>query len=356
MQTSTKTRYPEETGGVQPVQAATFWSVNRHRPTYRGFITFYAHTCLLEVEANVKEKGVDALMKMTHKRLGTMENGRGNYTRVHSREVATFAWTIITEARKRDHPEATDLDPRYVFAGGYAHDLGKTLMPNALLFKEDGVRIGGLRLSKGIRMTDVERGTLGEHVAWGSACARLFWDPKQKKELGIVRDMIGLHHVMHDGLDTAYPSYPAGVRGVDLPLHARIAKTADFLSAVLPREYRPVYQQQWVETFDQAIAYAITVAGTELDPFTISCLLTGVYDIAPEGADALVMRLKYPKGNTDMLNPAQVEKYVMHVVEKKQEFAEMIKHRCAMRIAEYAEAICTCAESFGVNIAPDFPA
>lgn len=361
MQISTNRAPPQnEARGTRPLQAAAFRLANRHKPAYFAFLAFHANRCLLEEGIDIKEKGVDALVKMTNRRLSTMENGRGNYTRVHSREVATLAWTIIVEAIKRGHPEATNIDPRYIFAGGYTHDVGKTLMPNALLFKELGIRMGRWIFSKGIKMTSVERAALDEHVRLGSEYARLFWDPAQKVELGIVRDMIGLHHVMYDGLGTAYPSYPAGLRGSELPLHARIAKTADFLSAVLPREYRPIYQQQWVKTLEHATAYAITVAGTELDPFTVSCLLTGVYEITPRQADDLVLSLRYPydkegHSKTDLRDLKKVKDHVVGVVEEKPEFAEMIKKRSAKRISRYVDAICTCGESFGVEIAPKFP-
>jgi hypothetical protein len=342
--------------GVPVFQAALLSVARLYRPAYKGFIRFHADRDLLVEEAAGRGKGINAFVQATDERLSSMDNGKGNYTRTHSREVGTLASVIGSEARKRGDPEAAGIDAGNLWAGGYTHDVGKTLLPMALLAKERGIRIGRLVFFEGVRMADMERSTLRyEHMSLGSAYERIFCDPAHGAELSIVRDMIGLHHVNYDGQDTAYPSYPAGIKGMDLSLPARIAKTADFLSAVLPREYRPHYQPQWVKTLGHAIGYAIAVAGTELDPFTVSCLLTAIYDVEPEHADRLIGMLRYPGGREDLCDMEKVKRYVMDTVGTQAEFVELMKKRSARKIAGYADRICDYAERFGVHIAADFP-
>jgi len=370
---STKKRAPhcvDNTKGVPWQQAAVFWPRNKAGPLYRALIVFHANKELRrEAETRDREagtfraagtydelgKGLGAFVRATHRRLASMENGRGNYTRMHSREVATAAWTQFIEAILRRHPETVGIDPAWIFAGAYGHDIGKSVLPEALLAKECGIELGWLKVFLGMKLTIVERSTLRhEHTRLSSELGKIYWDPSQNAGFNVAQDMMGLHHVTYNGLDGAYPSYPLGKRGADLPLHCRIAKTADFLSAVLPRQYRPVYHQQWVETVDHALAYAIAVSGTELDPFTVSCLLTGMYDIPPGEADSLVHKLMYignPKNLSDM---GFMKEYVMQHVGSNTEFMDAMKRRHDRKIVRYTEMIIDCAEKFGIEIAPDF--
>jgi HD-GYP domain-containing protein (c-di-GMP phosphodiesterase class II) len=348
-----------------------FWPQNKAGPLYRALIAFHANKELRrEAETRDREaeafrkagtydslgKGLGAFVRATHRRLAAMENGRGKYTDKHSREVATFAGVISIESILRDSPEVQGIDPAWIFAGGYGHDVGKSVLPEALLAKECGIEIGWLKLFMGVKLTIVERSTLRhEHTRFSSEIGRIYWDRSQDTEFRIIQDMMGLHHATYNGLDGAYPSYPLGKRGADLPFHCRIAKTADFVSAVLPRQYRPVYHQQWITTFDQAIGYAIMVAGTELDPFTVSCLLTGMYDIRPDEADTLVNRLRYSGEQKRLSDMESVKSYVMNNIGEDKGFISLMEKRCHRKIVDYTDRMCDCAKKFGIEIAPDFP-
>lgn len=230
-----KSQASRERGTVPLLQAAAFWPVASESrkingAIYRGLIFFYANRQLRQ-EAEIRDregKGLGALVKATHRRLAAMENGRGRYTETHSREAMTSAGTIMIEAIQRDHPEARGADPAWSIAGGYCHDIGKTVMPQALLSKECGIEIFGLRLLMGVKLSVVERSVLREHVRFGSDMGRIYL-PGQDAESISAQDMIDSHHVNYNGLDSAYPSYPPHRCGMRLSLHARIAKTADFI-------------------------------------------------------------------------------------------------------------------------------
>lgn len=240
MQISTIERSPPATiskkaAGVSPVEATFFWPLSGSAPLYEGMVRVHAVKRLMDGGAEARGKGIQALVRATDRRLHGIDGSRWNYTRRHSREVATLSYVIAREA---------GADKTLAFAYGLAHDIGKTFLPRALLAKERGVEIGPLRILQGMKMTDIERNALRYgHIMLGSAYARLFWCWDHNQEMTVARDVIGLHHVTYDGLDSTHPSYPSGLRGKDLSLYCRIAKTADFVSAVRPRHYRPHYQE-----------------------------------------------------------------------------------------------------------------
>lgn len=352
MQISTIERQPvsgKKPAGVSPGQAAVFWTASRSQPFYEGIIRIHAVSNLVKEEAAGYGKGLRTLVQAAHARLCGIDEGKWNYTRRHSREVATLSYVIAAEALERGARLSEGVVPGLVFAGGLAHDIGKTLLPRALLAKERGIEVGPFRIFEGTKLTDVERNALRYgHITLGNAYERLFWEWEAGAGLAVVRDMIGLHHVTYDGNGSTHPSYPTGLRGRALPLHCSIAKTADFVSAVRPRHYRPHYQEEWVFSLKDALAYAIAVAGVELSPLTVSCIISGLYDIRPVDADGLVRRLAAQ-------SDADARDHAERVVRNDPEFEGVMGRRAGRKIAAYTEAICTLAAGFGITMAPEFP-
>ncbi|MBD3210526.1 HD domain-containing protein [Candidatus Micrarchaeota archaeon] len=277
---------------AKPVQALVYRSVSRSEPALEGITRGFVVKEMLK-ERDVVVPGVSSLVKCAARRLNEREGGKDKwrYTRRHCVEVGFLSYLIAKEAKERGAHEARNLDPELCFIGGVLHDIGKTFLPMSLVVKELGVNFLFFRFFQGARMSEVERRILrDEHLSAGTRYVRLFGGNGQIKT---ILDMVGLHHVMYNGLDSVVPTYPKLFKGRDLPLHARIAKTADFLSAVLPRHYR---QDSWVLSFRTAIAYAATVAGRELDPLAVRYFLTGTHDMEPEQADSLVASMHHPKG------------------------------------------------------------
>ncbi len=351
---------PRERAKVPFWQAVRFWPGSNGGPLYRALIAHYANRELDRERKNREGKGFAALVKAVDRRLNNLENGRGGYTRMHSREAATLTGTQLIEAAERGRPEAHVEELAETVAAAYMHDGGKTALPEALLAKECGIKILWLKLLVGINLSVVELSTLRhEHQRIGSDIISIYWDRNDHTDdaaLSRAQDVVLDHHVSYNGLDTTHPSYPAGKRGMDLPFHCRIAKTADFLSAVLPRKYRTHHHQQWITEMAHAMAYAVAVSGTELDPLTVSCLLTGMYNIEAKDADSLVDRLRYKGEQKNLQDMDFVKGYVMGDVGGDRGFIEVMKRRAHAKIARYTDTICTAVEKkFGIEIAPDFP-
>lgn len=324
--------------GVRPLEAALFWPASGSAPLYDGVLRAWGMGALKREEAGLvkqgahRRRGLDALVDVVSQRLYDLDGTGRSYTYCHSHEVATLCYVMFREAMERRLPGAADASARAVFGGGYVHDDGKTFLPHALLAKERGVKIGHLRILRGIKLTDVERSALRYcHLAFGSAHAGLFQYGSDDKDLAVAIEMIGLHHVSYNGRNTAYLSYPAGVKGEDLELHCRMAKTADFISAARPRHYRPHYQDEWVHSLRDAMAYAIAVAGRELDPLTVSCLITGLYDIKPDAADLMVRRLRYNGEEKNIADSHIMRSYVQQLVLADGEFATLERARGKMK-------------------------
>ena len=329
-----------------PGEVLLFRVANRSEPILEGVMRAHTSRHILAEREKHKSDGISALLKAGVARLappnGTKE--RWNYTKRHSIEVACFVYVMAREALKQELPDAEGLDPKLAFAGGLIHDVGKTFLPLAIVVKELGVDLVFFSAFKGARLTDAERRVLREeHVFSGTRYVRLFGGGNH---IRMMLDMVGLHHVMYNGMDTGVPSYPSLLKGKDLPFHSRIAKTADFISAVLPRHYR---DDELISSLNGAVAYAITVAGRELDPLAVQCFMTGFYDISPKDAAALIGGFTHPQGQEGISDLLAARQYAKEVVRTSSEFEKMTERRATEKLRQYWSGVEQCTKEYGLG-------
>lgn len=337
-------------------EAAMFWPFSNRPPIYEGLVRMHIVRELEKERHGDFDANIKGLLRASASRLSAKEGGKDkwSYTRRHSLEVGFMGYLIAGEAVSNRLPEAAGLDPKLAFAGGFIHDIGKTFLPLSLVVKELGVefdiRFVHFCLLEGKRMTSVERNVLrNEHVAAGTRYVRLFG---AGEHIRTMLDMVGLHHVMYNGEDSLSPSYPSQVRGMDLPFQARVAKVADFISATLPRHYR---EGEWVETVDHAVAYAIAVAGRELDPLAVRCVMTGIYRVSLEETGRMLQKLGYPYAQADLADFQLMRRYVSEVVGKDPDFLRMIKSKDRDKTEHYRDEINRCAQEYGIRAAVELP-
>lgn len=328
-----------------PFEALAFRAAGRYEPALEGLTRAFISRTMIDERGRICN-GLLPLVKGALKRLSN-EDGhkeRWSYTKKHSFEVAYFNLVMALEAQEQGMPEAGGLEPRLAFAGGLIHDVGKTFLPIALIVKELGVDLFFFNAFSGARLTDAERRVLREeHISSGTKYVRLFGGGPHIK---MMLDMVGLHHVMYNGEDTAVPSYPSHIRGCDLPFHARIAKVADFISAVLPRHYRP---NGWISSMDEAVAYAITASGRELDPLAVRCFMTGFYKVGPVQADAMIERLKHPDGQEGLSDLKGARRYSRDVVCEDREFSRITAFKNPIKMQRNALEMQDCIQHFGLE-------
>jgi HD-GYP domain-containing protein (c-di-GMP phosphodiesterase class II) len=153
------------------------------------------------------------------------------YTLGHVRRVASFAVMIGKEMG------LSTLDLRRLALGAQMHDVGKIGVPDRILTKPG-------------KLTDDEFEVIKEHATRGYDIAR------SVKALEPAAEAIYLHHERVDGT-----GYPLGLRGEEIPLHARIVSVADAYDAMTSgRVYQPAVNH------DEAILELRASSGTHFDP------------------------------------------------------------------------------------------
>jgi putative two-component system response regulator len=163
---------------------------------------------------------------------------KDHYTRGHCDRVAYYATKI---AAATNLPEETKKHIRY---GSWLHDVGKIGVPESILNYQ------GL-------LTPEQMEVVKNHCWWGAEVARQAQLPET-----VIR-IILYHHERYDG-----QGYPVGLRGVDIPLEARIVTVADIYDALTTD--RPY---QYKNTSDKAKQYLINLKDKACDPDIVDIFL-----------------------------------------------------------------------------------
>jgi HD-GYP domain-containing protein (c-di-GMP phosphodiesterase class II) len=173
--------------------------------------------------------------------LGNAVDAKDNLTYNHSQHVAVISYLIALalgcSAKQAD----------VVHIAGHLHDIGKIGVPDTVLKKQD-------------KFTDEDWKWMKRHPEIGAnivAPAKVF-----KSKRGIYE--IILHH--HERFDGA--GYPAGLKGKDISIGARIVAVADTLSALIQdRLYRKG------RSFDNAVEEILKNSGTQFDPIVVKVFI-----------------------------------------------------------------------------------
>jgi HD-GYP domain-containing protein (c-di-GMP phosphodiesterase class II) len=165
-------------------------------------------------------------------------DAKDRYTRGHSERVAFIASQIAMNI-------GLDVDTCLrVHVAGLVHDVGKIGVPEAVLTKRG-------------RLTDEEFGLIKLHPTIGHGIL---------KGIPLLEDVnpAVLHH--HERIDGR--GYPAGLKGEEIPLYARILSVADTFDAMSSdRSYRPAMPREKV------LAELQRSAGTQLDPKLVEAFM-----------------------------------------------------------------------------------
>jgi len=148
------------------------------------------------------------------------------------------------------------LDDEYierVFMFSPLHDIGKIAIPDHVLLKRGGLdaeerKIMNSHASKGREIIDDLLHNFGLDAI---------------QHVGILRNIAEHHHEQMDG-----GGYPAGLKGQDIPLEARIVAVADVFDALTSR--RP-YKDAWSN--DEAFAMLQRMAGEKLDAQCVQAMI-----------------------------------------------------------------------------------
>lgn len=222
----------------------------------------------------------------------------------HSENVRDIACCIAETWERRkgaDNADEVLLDVIAKMAG--YHDIGKTMIAQYLMNREDGTWLG---IGSGKRIDfrkelDVLRLS---HVEAGVRLLNLYKDFMGIKEYVYSKWIIGGHHLAYDGEGSASaPSYPYEINGITvkyyvnhkrLPPVVRIMRAADVYSAIMENRFylaeseRVVTRVTGIQADDAALGLLIAVAGTDVDPLMVECLMMGKYRVLPWIAESAV--------------------------------------------------------------------
>jgi putative two-component system response regulator len=166
---------------------------------------------------------------------------RDPYTREHCDRVAAFALKI---AEGLGLPEETR---RAIKLGSWLHDCGKIGVPEAILNYPG-------------KLSAEEFDLVKKHPGWGAEIGR------QANLPGEVVNIILCHHERFDG-----KGYPAGSKGTEIPLEARIVAVADvFDSMSTDRPYAMGYDRE------EAMRVVGVLRGAAFDPQLVDIFLAGL--------------------------------------------------------------------------------
>jgi hypothetical protein len=242
--------------------------------------------------------------------------------RFHSRQVRDFAKRIALrrvevkkEGDKKGEPVST-ATLRVIANTAGNHDIGKTLISEYLLNRENGTEDG-----RGARRIDflTELPILREsHVEAGMSLLELYRPYIDKTEYRLMRLIIGGHHIAYDGIGTAMaPSYPERVgplvvsdeieseNGIvtknKLAVAQKIIRTADVFSAILENRKYLNESERLIEQIDikgvtnedKVLGLLITVAGIDADPKMVSILMMCMYEVSFKKAYGVVERFRH---------------------------------------------------------------
>jgi HD-GYP domain-containing protein (c-di-GMP phosphodiesterase class II) len=196
----------------------------------------------IAIDAALRVKELEAHIAATHTALICAFNQlldlKDLTTGVHSTRLAEWGVRVardlgLDEARLRDIEVAALL-----------HDIGKIGIPDAVLHKPTD-------------LTDAEWVLMRKHPEYGRAIVRLFADFERAS-------LFVLHH--HERWDGA--GYPAGLKGTEIPVGARIVAVIDAFDAMTAtRPYRQPLSP------DAAIRALVLGKGTQFDAAIVDCFV-----------------------------------------------------------------------------------
>ena len=163
---------------------------------------------------------------------------RERETGLHSKRVATH--TLLLAAHHFDKVK----DLKEVYWGSLLHDIGKIGVPDAVLLKPG-------------QLSEEEWRIMREHPRNGHLILQ------KLPYLTMAADIVLCHEERYDG-----SGYPAGLRGEQIPIAARLFAVIDTLDAMtFDRPYRKALP------FDTAKKEILRMAGSQFDPVAVDTFL-----------------------------------------------------------------------------------
>jgi diguanylate cyclase (GGDEF)-like protein/putative nucleotidyltransferase with HDIG domain len=226
----------------------TGWLALLAVPLYLVFRSYHTVVARLREEQEQTHRAMEVQLA-TIEALALAIEAKAGCTPEHIRSIQYYAATLAEAAG------LSDADVQAVRTAALLHDVGNMAVPEHILSKPDA-------------LTPEEFDRVKIHPRVGAEILRNvpFGAP--------VSDLVLCHHERWDGL-----GYPAGIRGEDIPIGARILAVADCYSTLqADRPYRPA------RTEAEATAVLREFAGTSFDPALVDLFVARLNALTPVDA------------------------------------------------------------------------
>ena len=218
-------------------------------PLYLVFRSYHTVVARLRDEQNQTRRAMEVQLA-TIEALALAIEAKAGCTPEHVRSIQQHAATLAEAAG------LSDAEIQSVRTAALLHDIGNMAVPEHTLAKPEA-----------LTPEEFERVKIHPRVG-----AEILRDVRFDAP---VSELVLCHHERWDGL-----GYPAGLRGEEIPIGARILAIADCYSALqADRPYRPA------RTESEAIAVLRESAGTAFDPALVDLLLSRLSTSAPLATD-----------------------------------------------------------------------
>ena len=185
--------------------------------------------------------------------MAKLAESRDNETGKHLERVRRNSLILAQELR--NHPElkstVTAHFCRLIYLSSPLHDIGKIGVPDGVLLKPG-------------RLSDREFDIMKTHTTIGAeTLGAALREYPNAEFLVVARDIAAAHHERYDG-----EGYPAGLRGDEIPLAARIVALADVYDALISRR---VYKGAF--SHDVARSIIVEGSGSHFDPRIVDAFI-----------------------------------------------------------------------------------
>jgi diguanylate cyclase (GGDEF)-like protein/putative nucleotidyltransferase with HDIG domain len=228
------------------------WLLLLAAPLYLVFRSYHLVVARLREEQDQTRRAMDVQLA-TIEALALAIEARAGCTPEHIRSIQHYAATLAEAAG------LSDADVQAVRTAALLHDIGNMAVPEHILSKPDA-------------LTPEEFDRVKIHPRVGAEILRNvpFGAP--------VSDLVLSHHERWDGL-----GYPAGLRGEDIPVGARILAIADCFSTLqADRPYRPARSER------EAIALLREYSGSAFDPALVDLLIARLNGNRRDASDSTI--------------------------------------------------------------------
>ncbi len=223
---------------------------------------FYSHKVIAELEEKnrfFKSKSESSEMRIAEIQNNTimgiadLVESRSGETGQHVKRTSHLVNMILLQAKKKGvwSDVLTDKFIDYVTRAAPMHDLGKIVIPDAILNKPG-------------KLTPEEFEIMKTHAAAGGKIVTdIIGGIEEKEYVDIASDIASYHHEKWNG-----KGYPSGKKGVEIPLCARIMAVADVFDALIAER---CYKKPM--SYEDAFALIERESGEHFDPQVVELFL-----------------------------------------------------------------------------------